>query len=123
MCRIAGVINRSLSVPSLEVMVKDMCRLLQHGGPDGEGIYSNAESNLVLGHRRLSLIDLSNNGHQPMPYANNRYYISYNGELYNYLELKDELKKEGCCFASTSDTEVVLAAFATWGTKAFIRFN
>src|ERR1700749_1300761 len=123
MCRIAGVINQSIALSSVEVMVKEMCQLLQHGGPDGEGIYSNAENNLVLGHRRLSLIDLSAKGHQPMPYANNRYYISYNGELYNYLELKEELKKAGCCFRSQSDTEVILAAFATWGTKAFERFN
>jgi asparagine synthase (glutamine-hydrolysing) len=123
MCRIAGVINKSISTPSLEAMVKEMCQLLKHGGPDGEGIYSNAENNFVLGHRRLSLIDLSSNGHQPMPYANERYYISYNGELYNYRELKEELKKAGCCFNSKSDTEVILAAFATWGTRSFVRFN
>jgi asparagine synthase (glutamine-hydrolysing) len=123
MCRIAGVINKSVSIPSLEGTVKEMCRLLQHGGPDGEGLYTSTENNMVLGHRRLSLIDLSLNGHQPMPYADNRYYISYNGELYNYLELREELKKAGCYFTSQSDTEVILAAFATWGTKAFSRFN
>jgi asparagine synthase (glutamine-hydrolysing) len=123
MCRIAGVINRSMSTSCLEGIVKEMCQLLQHGGPDGEGVYTNTENHLVLGHRRLSLIDLSSNGHQPMPYANNRFYISYNGELYNYLELKEELKKAGCCFTSQSDTEVILAAFATWGTKSFTRFN
>ncbi|HMG81434.1 MAG TPA: asparagine synthase (glutamine-hydrolyzing) [Ferruginibacter sp.] len=123
MCRIAGVINQSIALSSVEVMVKEMCQLLQHGGPDGQGIYISKENNFVLGHRRLSLIDLSSNGNQPMPYANNRYYISYNGELYNYLQLKEELKKAGCCFTSQSDTEVILAAFATWGTKAFERFN
>jgi asparagine synthase (glutamine-hydrolysing) len=123
MCRIAGVVNKYLPVTSLEVIVKEMCQLLKHGGPDGEGIYANAENNMVLGHRRLALIDLSNNGHQPMPYANDRYYITYNGELYNYLELKEELKKEGCCFNSQTDTEVILAAFSTWGIKAFARFN
>jgi asparagine synthase (glutamine-hydrolysing) len=100
-----------------------MCQLLKHGGPDGEGIYCNSENNFVLGHRRLSLIDLTANGDQPMPYANNRYYISYNGELYNYLELKEELKKAGCYFNSQSDTEVILAAFATWGTASFTKFN
>ena len=123
MCRIAGVINRSISTASIEVMVKEMCQLLKHGGPDGEGIYCNESNNFVLGHRRLSLIDLSSNGHQPMPYANNRYFISYNGELYNYLELKEELKKAGCTFNSESDTEVILAAFAEWGTRSFARFN
>jgi asparagine synthase (glutamine-hydrolysing) len=123
MCRIAGLINRSINISSVEVIVTEMCQLLKHGGPDGEGIYINEENNLVLGHRRLSLIDLSSNGHQPMSYANSRYYISYNGELYNYLELKNELIKAGCYFNSHSDTEVILAAFATWGTKAFARFN
>lgn len=123
MCRIAGVINRSIPTVSLEVIVKEMCQLLKHGGPDGEGIYCNSENNFVLGHRRLSLIDLTANGDQPMPYANNRYYISYNGELYNYLELKEELKKAGCYFNSQSDTEVILAAFATWGTASFTKFN
>jgi asparagine synthase (glutamine-hydrolysing) len=123
MCRIAGIVNKSIPVSSLEIMVRDMCFILQHGGPDGEGIYTNIENNLVLGHRRLSLIDLSSNASQPMFYENNRYVISYNGELYNYLELKKELITLGCSFNTQSDTEVILAAFATWGTKAFIKFN
>ncbi|HTB53342.1 MAG TPA: asparagine synthase (glutamine-hydrolyzing) [Ferruginibacter sp.] len=123
MCRVAGVINKLDAISSTEGMVKEMCQLLKHGGPDDEGIYTNAANNFVLGHRRLSLIDLSPKGHQPMSYADNRYYISYNGELYNYLELKEELKKAGYCFHSGSDTEVMLAAFAAWGTRAFIRFN
>jgi len=123
MCRIAGVINRSVPVSSSEEMVKEMCQILKHGGPDGDGIYTNTENHLVLGHRRLSLIDLSSNGHQPMFYANKRYVISYNGELYNYLELKEELINAGCIFFTQSDTEVILAAFAAWGTKAFAKFN
>ncbi len=104
-------------------MVKQMCDTLKHGGPDDEGFYSNEQHKLVLGHRRLSLIDLSSGGHQPMPYENERYWISYNGELYNFLQLKAELLTAGFTFKSASDTEVILAAFAAWGTNAFKRFN
>jgi asparagine synthase (glutamine-hydrolysing) len=104
-------------------MVKEMCRILKDGGPDDEGIYTDEAHQLVLGHRRLSIIDLSPSGHQPMAYANQRYWITYNGELYNYPELKASLLEAGCSFTSTSDTEVILAAFATWGTAAFKRFN
>ena len=100
-----------------------MCDLLKHGGPDGEGLYTDTDSKLVLGHRRLALIDLSPGGHQPMPYDHERYWISYNGELYNYLEIKEELVAAGYRFISASDTEVILAAFAAWGTNAFRRFN
>jgi asparagine synthase (glutamine-hydrolysing) len=100
-----------------------MCNSLKHGGPDDEGFYSDAEQGLVLGHRRLALIDLSPGGHQPMSYAAERYWISYNGELYNYIEIKAELAAAGYQFRSASDTEVILAAFAAWGTNAFKRFN
>ena len=100
-----------------------MCDSLKHGGPDDEGFYSNAEHKLVLGHRRLALIDLSPGGHQPMPYDKERYWISYNGELYNYIEIKAELAEAGFIFKTSSDTEVILAAFAAWGTNAFRRFN
>ena len=123
MCRIAGLINLSLPLPSLEELVKEMCRVQKHGGPDNEGIYVDADYSMVLGHRRLSLIDLSDSGNQPMAYDDGRYIISYNGELYNYLELKEILKKLGCSFRNNSDTEVILAAFATWGVAAFQKFN
>lgn len=123
MCRIAGIIDRSLAIVSIEALVKGMCDVQKAGGPDDEGIWCNKEGHIVLGHRRLSIIDLTMAGHQPMPYANGRYWISYNGELYNYLELKQELVKSGCVFTTSSDTEVILAAFATWGTAAFQRFN
>ena len=123
MCRIAGLINLSIPVTALEELVVEMCRVQKHGGPDNEGIYVNAKYNLVLGHRRLSIIDLSESGNQPMHYDNGRYVISYNGELYNYPELKEQLKKLGCCFNTASDTEVILAAFAKWGIAAFQKFN
>ncbi|MBL7703065.1 MAG: asparagine synthase (glutamine-hydrolyzing) [Ferruginibacter sp.] len=123
MCRIAGILSPSLPVTETGAMVKAMCDKQKHGGPDGEGIYADADNNLVLGHRRLALIDLGPGGHQPMSYNNGRYRITYNGELYNYTEIKKELAEAGCTFKSASDTEVILAAFAAWGTNAFKRFN
>ncbi|MEO6721249.1 MAG: asparagine synthase (glutamine-hydrolyzing) [Ferruginibacter sp.] len=123
MCRIAGIINPILPTIVLENIVKEMCCLLQHGGPDDEGLYTDATNHLVLGHRRLSLIDLTAAGHQPMPYCNGRYQLTYNGELYNYLEIKRELVRLGLSFDTHSDTEVILAAFAKWGTGSFSRFN
>ena len=112
-----------MTVEAVKPMVQEMCHVLKAGGPDDEGFYTDASQHLVLGHRRLSIIDLSQSGHQPMPYAGERYWITYNGELYNYPELKLALTEQGCRFTSSSDTEVILAAFATWGTAAFKRFN
>ena len=112
-----------MPVEAIEAVVKEMCRVQKNGGPDDEGTYTNAGSHLILGHRRLSIIDLSASGHQPMAYSNDRFIITYNGELYNYLELKETLKKAGCLFTTASDTEVILAAFATWGVDAFKKFN
>ncbi len=123
MCRIAGLINSEMSNEQVESLVTAMCQLQRHGGPDDGGIYIDEVNHLVLGHRRLSLIDLSEAGHQPMYYQNNRYIITYNGELYNYIELKAILIKAGCDFNSNSDTEVILAAFATWGKECFAMFN
>jgi len=123
LCRIAGIINPSLPVEAIEPLVKEMCNTLKHGGPDDEGFYADPENHLVFGHRRLALIDLSPGGHQPMSYADNRYWITYNGELYNYPELKEELTAAGYVFRTSSDTEVILAAFAAWNTNAFNRFN
>lgn len=112
-----------MPVDTMKMVVKEMCQILKHGGPDDEGIYAYESKHLVLGHRRLSLIDLSAAGHQPMTYSKERFVISYNGELYNYLELKIILQKAGCIFTTASDTEVILAAFATWGVNAFAKFN
>ena len=123
MCRIAGIINPSISNKELVALVGDMCRILEHGGPDDDGIYENSDCHLALGHRRLSIIDTSSGGHQPMLYADGRYVISYNGELYNYKELKKQLADEGVCFKTNSDTEVILGAYAAWGTAAFKRFR
>lgn len=120
MCGIAAIYSQE---PISEKWIKDMTDLIEHRGPDGEGRKSFLNNRLWLGHRRLSIIDLSNAGHQPMSYSNGRYWITYNGEIYNYLELKDELKAKGYNFHSHSDTEVILAAYAEWGEQCLQRFN
>ncbi|RYZ23639.1 MAG: hypothetical protein EOP49_46100, partial [Sphingobacteriales bacterium] len=111
MCRIAGIIHKSFPVVELERMVKTMCNSLIHGGPDDGGIEAMGQEHVVLGNRRLALQDLSAAGHQPMHYRQ-RYTITYNGELYNFPQLKQELEKEGHYFSNHTDTEVILAAFA-----------
>ena len=90
-----------------------MAKALSHRGPDGENLWINAEGTAGFGHRRLSIIDLSIRGDQPMHYQN-RYTIVYNGEIYNYIELKKDLQKEGYTFFSECDTEVVLAMYARY---------
>lgn len=107
----------------MQLSVRAMCQALRHGGPDDEGIWVEKEANLVLGHRRLSLLDLSEAGHQPMEYGDGRYAVTFNGEVYNYPALKEELVSLGHRFRSQSDTEVILAAFAEWGTASFARLN
>ncbi len=122
MCRIAGIVNKTLPLSAVENIVKEMCDLQKHGGPDDEGLYTCVEHNLVLGHRRLALIDLSAAGHQPMIYQN-RYVISFNGEIYNFPELKNELIQMGTQFQTHSDTEVIMAAFAQWNTQSFAKLS
>ena len=122
MCRIAGIVNPISSFENALMQVEKMCQLQKHGGPDDEGIYCSTENNVVLGHRRLSLLDLSSAGHQPMHYLE-RYTISYNGELYNYKSIKENLIADGYHFKTNTDTEVILAAFAKWNTNAFAKFN
>src|SRR5690606_37554333 len=92
MCGIAGIVseNRSLVRPE---MIKAMTTKLAHRGPDGEGFWLNKNSEVALGHRRLSIIDLTSASAQPMPYLD-RYKITYNGEIYNFREIRNELKKQ-----------------------------
>lgn len=94
-----------------------------HRGPDGSGwrVFDSARGPAALGHRRLSIIDLSDAAQQPMSYADGRYWIVYNGEIYNYLELREELRAAGHTFCTRSDTEVLLAAWAQWGEAALDR--
>lgn len=119
MCGISGIINKNgESVDKDEI--KKINDLIFHRGPDDEGFYF--EKNFAFGHRRLSIIDLSNDGHQPMQYES-KYVITYNGEVYNYIEIKEELQKEGYVFHSHTDTEVILASYDKWGEECVNRFN
>ncbi len=122
MCGIAGVLDRAVS----ERLVERMSRLLSHRGPDGVGVWSRAVAGgrvVTFGHRRLSILDLSEAGAQPMADASGRYVLTYNGEIYNYLEVRGELASLGAVFRSRSDTEVILEAYKQWGVNCLSRFN
>jgi asparagine synthase (glutamine-hydrolysing) len=120
MCGITGYINLNGEAAS-PVILQRMTDAIIHRGPDGEGHW--IEENVALGHRRLAIIDLSPAGNQPMISANSRYVLSYNGEIYNFRELRCELEALGHMFRSKTDSEVVLYALAEWGLKALTRFN
>ena len=104
-----------------EALAKKMNELTRHRGPDDTGIFLS--DFISLGHNRLSIIDLSKAGHQPMFNPNKTLAIVYNGELFNFKELREELRVLGHQFVSESDTEVVLAAYEEWGGKCLHRFN
>ena len=121
MCGITGFIdfNKKTSTKELEKMTA----VLRHRGPDGFGmeLIENGECQLGLGHRRLSIIDLSDGGKQPMNYGES--WICFNGEIYNYKELRTELIEKGHSFQSSSDTEVILHAYSEWGSKCLEKFT
>jgi asparagine synthase (glutamine-hydrolysing) len=120
MCGICGIIDlRERS--SREVQVRNMMRTMKHRGPDDEGVFH--EGHVNLGFVRLSIIDLTSAGHQPMISADGRYVLIFNGEIYNYIELKEELKSRGIHFSTRTDAEVLLAAFQEWGEECLHRFN
>lgn len=121
MCGIAGILQRKQKM-RLEESVKKMLSTIVHRGPDAEGIFVNSSNTVALGHRRLSIIDLSQNGKQPMEYRG-RYHVTFNGEIYNYLEIREELQKAGHEFRTETDTEVLLAAYSEWGPKCVDHFN
>lgn len=147
MCGIAGIYSKQGK--NYSRVIKEMTDKIRHRGPDDEGFYVGSyerntfyeltgkdskipgeriedfseTANLFLGHRRLSILDLSPMGHQPMLNARKNIAIIYNGEIYNYIEIKEELKSLGCCFRTNSDTEVLLTAYEVWGEKCLEKLN
>ena len=119
MCGIAGFCNHQLD---WEKNIEKMNKRMYHRGPDAGGIWANDDASVVLGHRRLSIVDLSENGAQPMYSASKRYICVFNGEIYNYKTIKDKLLKEKkvSTFRGTSDTEVLLEAFEAYGVRETI---
>ena len=121
MCRIAGIISHDKKASQINIL--KMTDAMQRGGPDSSGFFCDENLPITLGHRRLSIIDLSIAGHQPMQDILNNYIISFNGEIYNYLELKKELENKGYVFQSNTDTEVLLNGYLEWGTNLFGKLN
>jgi len=123
MCGLTGFLLPRKIDADEQAILKKMNDTLTHRGPDAEGLWSDREAGIMLGHRRLSIIDLTNAGAQPMESPSGRYIIAYNGEVYNFGELRSELEKEHYRFRGHSDTEVILSAIECWGlTRAVKRF-
>ena len=122
MCGIVGIVGaRAHAAEETQTRIRGMASTLRHRGPDATGDF--VDVGVALGHCRLSIIDLSDAGRQPMHSDDERHVIIYNGEVYNYLELRAELEREGVVFRTATDTEVVLAAYRAWGASALTRFN
>lgn len=121
MCGIAGFVSHKWK----EEQLRSMTDCMQHRGPDAGGYWYDAGSGAGLGHRRLSIIDLSESANQPMDSSDGRYTIVFNGEVYNFLEIKKEIQEAapGLVFRTHSDTEVILESFRIWGTKAVEKWN
>ncbi|MFN8384169.1 MAG: asparagine synthase (glutamine-hydrolyzing) [Anaerolineales bacterium] len=122
MCGITGFWNLNKQPVSYEEL-RRFTDMIAHRGPDGGDYFVDEASGVGLGHRRLAIIDTSDTGRQPMSFANEKYWIVFNGEIYNFVELKKELEGYGYQFSSSSDTEVVLASYDKWGEDCQFRFN
>ncbi len=121
MCGIVGIFSKK-GISQIDVeLLKKMNEIQKHRGPDDEGLYAN--KHCTLGHRRLSIIDLSKDGHQPFSSEDGRFKLVYNGEIYNYIELRDELKQFGWQFKTKTDTEVLLKAYQQYGENCLSKFD
>jgi len=123
MCGITGFVDltRGTSAEELSTRVRRMADALAHRGPDDHGTWVSAQHGIALGHRRLSILDLSPTGHQPMLSHDGQWVICYNGEIYNHLELRRDLEARGIPFRGTSDTETLVNGFSAWGVKETVR--
>lgn len=120
MCGICGIINFKKQ-PIEKALIRKMMQMMKHRGPDDEGIF--IKDNVALGHVRLSIIDLSSAGHQPMLSNDGRYLITFNGEIFNYQELRGELNSKGYNFKTRTDTEVLLNCYIEWGEECLNKLN
>ena len=123
MCGIAGFWDLAgrTSKERLERIVGRMAGSLRHRGPDGTGVWADAEAGVALGHRRLAILDLSPTGQQPMLSHCGRFTVIFNGEIYNFHELRKELESLGHGFRGSSDTEIMLTAVSQWGLEAALK--
>ncbi len=121
MCGIAGYISLNNSIKPAELV--KATSIIQHRGPDAEGFYFSDDEKVGLGHRRLSIIDLSSSANQPMFSSDGRYVIIFNGEIYNFKDIQQKLKDKGASLKTASDTEVILQLFAEQGVECFKEFN
>ncbi len=121
MCGICGVVSNNPLEEGGLVCVENMAGDLGHRGPDARGIWQNKRA--ALGHRRLAILDLSETGHQPMVCMNGRYVVVFNGEIYNFVELRRELSAKGYSFKTESDTEIIAASYDAWGKDCLNHFN
>jgi asparagine synthase (glutamine-hydrolysing) len=118
MCGIAGIVGCAEPEP-----IERMTRVQAHRGPDSRGVKIFPQEAVALGHNRLSILDLSERGHQPMSDVEKRFWITYNGEIYNFQEIRRQLEQKGYRFASNTDTEVILSAYREWGPECLKEFN
>src|SRR5664279_884302 len=126
MCGITGFLDLTRQLPNneLKATVTHMSDMIRHRGPDDSGAWVDEQYGVALGFRRLAIIDLTPSGHQPMFSADERYVIVFNGEIYNFGDLRQELIGLGHTFRGTSDTEVMLESVCQWGLEAAVgRFN
>lgn len=116
MCGLVGCLTdrRKVDNAAYDQVVREMTKMIVHRGPDDEGYF--ADDNITMGFRRLSIIDLAG-GHQPLSYDNERYWLTFNGEIYNYVELREQLIQEGYTFKTDSDSEVILGMYAKYQAK------
>jgi len=122
MCGFAGLLSASaFTSEQLEAHARRMTAPILHRGPDDSGTWADAQAGVAFGFRRLAILDLSVNGHQPMWSPSRRFVMVFNGEVYNFDELRDELERAGCRFRGSGDSEVILAAFDRWGIERAVR--
>jgi asparagine synthase (glutamine-hydrolysing) len=122
MCGIAGFfLNNLITQDNSESYLRKMVSQIKHRGPNAEGYWYSKDNTVAFGHRRLSILDLSNAGSQPMTSASGRYVIVFNGEIYNHMELRESLSSEGIRWRGYSDTETLLGGFDTWGIEAMVK--